>query len=488
MLSKIARCIITAARSVLENRRSMVDEAGVIHDAAALYRFVDTIRTTCDLGRGYPAYSDASREFLIFIGQLADATKEYVSRFPSKMPSKFAEYPVYRQELLTLRDAWYEVHRRVKPIVDADTLHVPSALISSLVRRLRTVPRFQNTRLAILHTELLNYLQVVGSRIRGTATSISALVGAPPFPPNLGLIGIPYSQCESVFLNCLIAHEIGHFVFGELSLKNTLGTKARAILDTVFAPISASLKPAEGWRITSLFAEWTEELFCDLFAVRLLGPCYTYAFVEIFDFPNLLLHDGSFNKNAAALSLVFSGSHPADLYRVNKQVGLLRSLGWWDEIKDSHSTVKKVLENSVALTVAAFSIPSFGHVQMQMLDALDRVTSEITIAVENSLAGLDSGVTEYAHLKNIVGKYLHHGVVPSIVPDPTSGLRKSPNVVTILNVAYQVYLDSLPELMRRIEDQDPSSVVARTAWTERLESWTLKALDDLELISMQPTA
>jgi hypothetical protein len=464
----------------------MVDEAGVIHDAACLYRFVDTIRTTCDLGRGYPAYSDASREFLIFIGRLADATKEYVSKFPSKMPSKSAEYPVYRQELLTLRDAWYEVHRRVKPIADADTLHVPSALIGSVVRRLRSVPRFQNTRLAILHTELLNYLQVVGSRIRVTATSISALVGAPSFPLNLGLIGIPYSQCESVFLNCLIAHEIGHFVFGELSLKNTLGTKARVILDTVFAPISATLKPTEGWRISSLLAEWTEELFCDLFAVRLIGPCYTFAFVEIFDLANVLHRDGKLNTSAAALSLVFGDSHPADLYRVNKQVELLRSLGWWDEIKDSHSTVQKVLGNSALLTVASFAIPSFAHVQLQMLEALDRVTSEITIAVENSLAGLDSGVSEYTQLKNIVKEYLHHGVVPSMVPDPNSGNRKSPNPVTILNVAYQIYLDSLPELMSRIEGQDASSVVARTAWTQRLESWTLKALDDLELISMQP--
>jgi hypothetical protein len=464
----------------------MVDEAGVIHDAACLYRFVDTIQKACDLGKGYPAYSNASREFLIFIRQLAEATKKYVSKFASKLPPKAADYPVYRQELSTLRHAWYEVHRRVKPIVDADTLHVPSALISSLVSRLQTLPRFQHTRLAILHTEFLNYLQVVGSRIRVHVTSISAIVGGPAFPPNLGLIGIPYSQSESIFLNCLIAHEIGHFVFGELSLKNSLGTKVRSILDSVFAPVSASLSHPEGWRISTQFAEWTEELFCDLFAVRLIGPCYTYAFTEIFDLTNVLDRDGRLNPKAASLSLGFNDSHPADLYRIRVQVLLLKSLGWWGEIKDSPSVTRKVLEIASTLDMSAFAIPSSGAIQSQMLDALDQVTKELIVAVDDSVAGLERGVAEYAHLKNIVREFLHHGVVPSVVPDPGSGTHRSPSSVTILNVAYQIYLDSVPELMGRVEGQDPSSMVDCNIWTQRLESWTLKALDDLELISMQP--
>ena len=133
--------------------------------------------------------------------------------------------------------------------------------------------------MAVLHTEWLNYLQVVASRIRSTADDIATLVGARSFPPDLGLIGIPYSQSESVFLNCLIAHEIGHFIFGELQLKKSLGVKTREIIDSVFADVSVSVLPDRQQlrQIPTICADWTEELFCDLFAVRLIGPCYSYA-------------------------------------------------------------------------------------------------------------------------------------------------------------------------------------------------------------------
>src|SRR5258708_3731750 len=156
----------------------MPDNAGAIHDAASLFRFVESIRKFCEVRNGYPAYLSASQNFLRFIDQLAQATKQHLSTFPSRSPTNSREYPIYRQELFTLREAWSEIHRRVKPIADADTLHVPSALINTLVRRLQTVDRFQKVELAVLHTEWLNYLQVVASRIRSTADDIATLVGA----------------------------------------------------------------------------------------------------------------------------------------------------------------------------------------------------------------------------------------------------------------------------------------------------------------------
>jgi hypothetical protein len=471
----------------------MADNAGAVHDAASLLRFVESIRKFCEVRNGYPAFLPASQTFLEFIEQLAQATKKHLSTFPSRSPAGKDEFPIYRQELFTLREAWSEIHRRVKPIADADTLHVPSALIKSLERRLQTVDRFRETQFAVLHTEWLNYLQVVASRIRSTADDIATLVGARSFPPRIGLIGIPYSQSESIFLNCLIAHEVGHFVFGELELKKSLGIIAHRILNSVFAPIAPSLPRDNNLRqIPTTFAGWTEELFCDLFAVRLIGPCYSYAYVEIFDLPNILHLDGTLNASAAATSLVFSDSHPADLYRISKQTQLLQRLGWWTQVSNSKSNIKKVLEHSIGLSLASFSIPSFPNVEKTILDALDQMVNEIVNAVENSLSGLDSGVREYIQLNKIVREYLLHGVVPSVVPEPSSKRarkpkKKNPNPVTILNVSYQLYLDSLPELLARIKDLSASSVTDRANWTQRLETWTLKALDDLELIWIRPT-
>src|SRR6266478_8758632 len=222
----------------------MADRADVIHDSAALYRFIESIEVFCDVRRGFPAYLEASREFLVFVGQLAASTKKYLTDFPSKLPTDALRYASFRQELKTLRYAWFEIHRRIKPIADADTLHVPTPLISSLERRLRKVPPFQNTRFAVLHTERLNYLQVVASGIRDTTSRISTLVGSTSLPPqDLGLIGIPYSQAESVFMNCLIAHEVGHFVFGELQLLNSLSQPISDALVAAFASVLTQLTP-----------------------------------------------------------------------------------------------------------------------------------------------------------------------------------------------------------------------------------------------------
>ena len=193
---------------------------------------------------------------------------------------------------------------------------------------------------------------------------------------------------------------------------------------------------------------------------------------------NILNLNGSLNDRAAATSLLFSNlAHPADLYRVSKQTDLLKKLGWWAEIRNSKSNTKRVLEHSMSLKLSSFSVPSFDLVQSPLLDALDRMVSEIVSAVEDSLSGLDSGVEEYILLKGIVREYLVHGVVPSVVPDPnsrrtTNRKKRNPSPVTILNVSYQLYLDDLSELIERISNQSASSVADRMKWTQRLETWT----------------
>ena len=459
--------------------------ADITNDAASLYRFVESIQTFCELQRGFPAYLEGSRVFLSLIEELSRSTKKYSADFPAGLPTNSDDYRVYRQELRTLRYGWYYVHRFVKPIADADTLRLPGSLIDSLVRRLRSVESFGDSKLAILHIRELNYLQVIASGVRETITQISSFVGSSSsFPPDLGLIGIPYSQAKAVFLNSLIAHEIGHFVFEKRQLKDALALKIHAILNSTFAPVKDLVqKIGDSRRIPTTIADWSEELFCDLFAVRFIGPCYSYAFIEIFDLTNYLSRDGSLDKDAAALAVEFSYSHPAYLYRIQKQVEMLKSIGWWPHIRASQSTCQKILENSESLGTSYFSFPFGSDLQKYFIDCLDQVLTEIRTAIEESLKGLDTGVAEYSRLSRTVKDYLLEGVVPSTIRDPDSGKRIVPETVTVLNSAYQLYLDDLPELIGRIEGQDAASVEHRAKWTETLENWTLKALDDLALIS-----
>lgn len=84
----------------------------------------------------------------------------------------------------------------------------------------------------------------------------------------------------------------------------------------------------------------------------------------------------------------------------------------------------------------------------------------------------------------LVKNYLSRGVVPSTLIQRRKGVF--PNPVTLINAAYLFYLENLPELMGRIKGQRPRILSERNKWSERVESWTLKALEDIRLALGHP--
>jgi hypothetical protein len=175
---------------------SIVEE--IRTDATSLYRFVDAV---CGAAETPPsAYMPASQLFFDYIKQLGARTKEYLEQFPTKLPTYAPLVKVYRQKLTIIRDCWSELHRYVKPAIDADTLNVPFALMEVFNTRLAELPEFNSVTFTVFHLQQLNYVQVKASWIRElTAKLVSHIPGATPFPANLGLIGIPYSQRSSAF-------------------------------------------------------------------------------------------------------------------------------------------------------------------------------------------------------------------------------------------------------------------------------------------------
>jgi hypothetical protein len=51
-----------------------------------------------------------------------------------------------------------------------------------------------------------------------------------------------------------------------------------------------------------------------------------------------------------------------------------------------------------------------------------------------------------------------------------------------VNASVCFYLTSMPKLMRSLQGQDPQNVSQRSHWIHRLESWTMKAVEDVRLI------
>jgi hypothetical protein len=448
-------------------------------DAAALFSFVDSVCLYCYGDPESPAYLEPSEKFFEYIRQLGDATKAYLNTFPKKKPQDPRLYRHYRQKLETIRAGWFEFHRLIKPAVDADTLHVPYTLVEALTRRLQSISKLEKTTFAIFHIDELNYLEVPVSEIHKTTERLRQVIpDRPDFPQNLGMIGIPYSQSSSLYLNCPISHEMGHFVFEKLDLKSKL-------LPHIGVHLGQITSGDLNWSKDRLVA-WAEELFCDLFAVWLIGPCYSFSYVELFGLTTTLDPTQQSGFSATTGSLIFLRSHPADLFRIKQQVLLLKELGWWEEVDVINSHYTSVLRNAASIDEQLFEFqtteqPHAKETLQAFLNLAPVVTGQIKDVMKDSNgAKLDSGVSGYKEYSTLVGQYLKQSVVPSTVFK--EGHHWYPDTVTLLNASMKFYLESLEDLIDSIENQKKFLAGHRSKWIKRVELLTSKAIEDNHLL------
>lgn len=458
-------------------------------DAGGLFSFVDSVCKPCYEEGKSAQYLEPSKDFFSYIRDLGDCTKAYLNRFAAGAPSDIRLYYYYRQKLETIRSVWFELHRFVKSAVDADTLSIPCTLLEALTKRLNLLPDFRKTRFAILQFDELSYLQVRVSELKQTADKLKSVIpDVSPFQEDLGLIGIPYSQSSSIYLNSLISHEIGHFVFQKSELKKKLLPEIEKNLEKI---LGAALKtlPSDDldWSKDRL-ESWAEETFCDLFAVWLIGPCYTLTYVELFGLTTILDPNEASGFNVTDGSKTFIRSHPADLFRLKQHVQLLQRLGWWTEIEPLKSHFVDVLKSAITVTDNKFEFPTrekdsgHAHKTLRAFLGLAPFVAGLIMDLTKDAEGkeIDCGLAEYKRFGGLIEEYLRRTVVPSTVFDGKEHVYPSP--VALLNASMKFYLESLEDLMSGIEGQNTTLAGHRSRWIQRLESLTGKAIEDHQLL------
>src|SRR6266849_4279755 len=459
----------------------------LVREASALYGFVDSVSAHCSHVPQSVAFTESSARFFQHIDQLAAATKRHLAAFPTGDVETASEDEFHqtRDELLTIRRAWQELHQCIKPAVDADTLNQPSALVSAMLNRAKKLPGLQDADFAIFHTDSFAYLQVNPTSIRGALRELAFIVSAEEFPAGLGLIGIPSTQGSALFLNCLVAHEIGEYVYAEKSLNNYLQPEAEAALEEVFGEEYRKESKTDTSYLIDTVLGWGKELFCDLFAVYLVGPCYTFAYVELFDLPNLLDKSGAIATSKARPPIRFYALHPSHPFRVKYQADLLKRLDWWPHLRDINSRSVRVLEALMRLDDNDFvNADDIGR--KPLIQAFFKILPEITGQLGHLVGAIDTGVHEFDQLRKHVGAYLREGIVPSTITiedRPGETQQITPGSVALLNCFTCFYLEHIEKLMGRVEGQSPTSAEQRVYWFRKLESWTSKALVDITLFS-----
>ena len=460
----------------------MVSEEILRQEISDLYRFVEHLVRMCsDLRADYPIYSESSRDFFRYFEKLGNESLQFLRSFPDQiLKEQDPRLAATRRQklLLPLRSGWETLHEHLRPALNADTLHLPTPLIAALHDRLHETEEWGPFKFTLFHTDEANYFQIPSGLLGDVANQIAAEVNGTQFLPDLGHIEIPYSQADSLFLNATLAHEMGHFIY-QMDASHDVEDEIDDALERMEAEIG-TLEEEEVTLCKNLVSNWIQETFCDLFAICLIGPAFSFAFSQL-QAASLLIgrQEGEPDEFYR-----FEWEHPADVARFHNHQKLLEKIGWWVKIENWSSSPVQVLracsEPATLFTIEIDELLPEAVTQKRLLQCYDELCSWLIDYVPSRVKGHDRDVATFERQSKIISEYLKRAVVPSTIVD--EGEIAYPRPVVLINAGYRFLLEDFSQLIQSIEGEAPNSIESRSKLADRLELWLLKALEDYRLL------
>lgn len=452
---------------------------GLLNDAASLDRFVRYLRDLSQERRTSHRYMRSSLQFFDYIRDLASKTEAFLQDVVDHPETSARGLQSQRLKLAMVKKVWTLLHGLAKPVADAHTLRVPSPLLDLLQLQLREMERFSSCELVTLLSPDLNYFQYRTGRLSHLATELQSFVAdAPVFPKDLAFVAIPYSQGHCLFTNVLLYHEVGHFVFARLEFTGRLTPDVNQALADVLGPRFQPLEePAKKWLRRHLLA-WSEETFCDLFALSLIGPAYSLASIELFNLLALLDEPDS---------LRFTKEHPAEAYRFAEQLWYLQASGWWkacDQPRTEHHARIEALASKHEGSYKYPEVPT--PLGDELIQAFLRLRQKVRELVEEACIGLSAPVNDFTKYGPAIQKYLLNATVPSTLN--IDGESHHPHSIAIVNASFLFCLGSLSALRQKMKGYQPNEVAVHGDIGGRVEQLAMKAVEDCALLNKQTKA
>jgi len=436
---------------------------GLIHEATSLLALVDAIELFVEEHQSQFTYNTDTSEFFKHIRTLAGLTKKRLVEILEEAGRPNSDQVQLLREIAEEKDHWKVRHTYVKPAADAHTLNLPAPLIKMASEHLGRVQNADAQVVVLLTPETMYF----HNRARGSIGDKRAF------------LEIPYSQSRAFFSNVIIYHELGHYVWASLSDEPrspqfaSLVDAQKKAFDEILLPGIQNQKNLEFSR--RVLDNWTQELFCDLFALRHLGPASSFALI---DFLSLI---STANRE---IEVTFDSEHPALALRFREQYQRLCEDGWVEAISDMASDHTDLIRRLAAKPEEEYLfVYDDKALPKQFIDAFTPVIPFVHALVAEIAPQAERPSEDFRRWRGEIEDCLLNGVVPSKLLIQGSSLCPTP--VSMINAAYCVYLSRLPELMNKLEGQDPDNPEHRRKWINRLEGWTMKAIDDYHLLSLQ---
>ena len=459
--------------------------AELLHDAASIYRLVEFIERFCVDQKSAQSYASATHIFFETVTDLADKTKQHLVRTAAEATDRAQRgytwesnvwFRNQRDSILTIKGDWTIIHKYLKPAADAHALKVPMPLVELAERQLESVQGMVGAKIAVLLTPELNYFQTSTTQLRTATDALRKTIKADATSQTtdrIGFVELPYSQGSTLFTNIAIYHELGHFTL-EVYPKDPLAEAAERSLKDVYGARYTRLSKDRRAGAKVLLRKWAEEVFCDLFAIRLIGPAFSFASIEMFSLIGLLLEE---NKRK------FLPSHPAPACRFGEQLKLLRDDKWWEVVGGLDAEQRRLIEELGAIPDSEFAFYLDRKTKARDQRAVQAFRSLLPTVRElaNELTSEPTEVRQYfVSQRAEIEKCFSHGVVPSRLL--LDGQLIPGHPVAVVNSAFCSYLTELPSFINRLEKDGANKIDQRSLWTRRLEMWTIKAIEDFFII------
>jgi len=266
-------------------------------------------------------------------------------------------------------------------------------------------------------------------------------------------------------MNCLLYHEIGHFIAEEAGV---FSTKIRKDTKGKLEPLFEEYTEWAG----NIILVWMEELFADLVAVKLLGPAYTLAYMELY-------------RSVIDLSsdqiLEFDIDHPCAPLRFREQVKALKKDKWeqhikleqWERLKGVSRSKESAYKSSLILHI---NDPYMVKIWQGLIKFFCRpdIIKTVHDLADEFVEGRENPCEHFIKSAERIQECLEHGIVPSFagkngdMPHPTA----------IINGAMFFWLSGMDDLYQIVPSIHKEKVKDRVALEQRVEMWCMKAIED----------
>jgi len=446
---------------------------------ASLYNLLSELKRYIQIHRATFYYMPEAAAFLDAMLVAVRHTQDYLRHLQSKPDDKLANEFT---NVGNLSEQWSTLHRFVKPVADADLLHIPVPLVELLNRQCAKLPGVDKSRAVVCHGPSFGYFKREHASIRQAidimaSAFIGAGINAPTFPKSLGIIVLPFTSTKQLFQNTILYHELGEFIYDE----GLVGAELRYQL---YALGSESSETSEAYsRMNEPEKEqvisWCRELFCDLFSVYIIGPVFAFASADYCELAN--------DRHEQWL-----GSHPPDDVRMGEQISVLKELAWWDFLEQKYPDTCRNLNDlfrgrnnnlkewEEAELQRSPTTAKSTAAQTPRFKDLSLVFNYLKDTVRTLARNRTDGVRipqPSSDVWDSVVDCLAHGIVPSAVLARKAIPALSAEL--ILNAGYFFAREHIDEVLKITPDRASKNVADR-AWIEsRVEEWTLKAIDDV---------